>query len=79
MAGGHILPLGLQEIEAARDLGASEWQVIALITVPMIWPALFASFFLSFTLSWDEFIIAFMLSRFDVTLPVETEIYVVRD
>ena len=56
---------------AARDLGASEWQVIALITVPMIWPALFASFFLSFTLSWDEFIIAFMLSRFDVTLPVE--------
>jgi len=56
---------------AARDLGAGEVQVLALVTVPMLWPALFASFFLSLTFSWDEFIIAFMVSRFDVTLPVE--------
>lgn len=56
---------------AARDLGAKEWQVILLISVPMVWPALFAAFFLSVTFSWDEFIIAFMVSRFDVTLPVE--------
>ncbi len=56
---------------AARDLGAREWQVITLVSVPMLWPALFASFFLSVTFSWDEFIIAFMVSRFDVTLPVE--------
>ena len=56
---------------AARDLGAAEWQVLLLITAPMLWPALFASFFLSVTFSWDEFIIAFMVSRFDVTLPVE--------
>jgi len=56
---------------AARDLGAKEWQVIMLVTVPLLWPALFAAFFLSVTFSWDEFIIAFMVSRFDVTLPVE--------
>lgn len=56
---------------AARDLGAREWQVLVLVSVPMLWPALFASFFLSLTFSWDEFIIAFLLSRFDVTLPVE--------
>ena len=56
---------------AARDLGAAEWQVLLLVTVPLLWPALFAAFFLAFTLSWDEFIIAFLLSRFDVTLPVE--------
>ena len=56
---------------AARDLGAAEWQVLVLITVPLLWPALFAAFFLAFTLSWDEFIIAFLLTRFDVTLPVE--------
>ena len=56
---------------AARDLGAAEWQVLALITLPLLWPALMASFFLSFTLSWDEFIIALLVSRFDVTLPVE--------
>ena len=31
---------------------------------------LIASFCLSATLSWDEFIVAFLLSRFEVTLPV---------
>ncbi|WP_172960988.1 ABC transporter permease [Oceaniglobus roseus] len=56
---------------AARDLGASEAKVILLVTVPMLAPALAAAFFLSVTLSWDEFIIAFLLTRFDVTLPVE--------
>jgi spermidine/putrescine transport system permease protein len=56
---------------AARDLGAREWQVLALVTAPMLTPALFASFFLSMTFSWDEFIIAFLLGRFDNTLPVE--------
>ncbi|MEL6126738.1 MAG: ABC transporter permease [Pseudomonadota bacterium] len=56
---------------AARDLGAGEAQVLLLITVPMLAPAIAAAFFLSVTLSWDEFIIAFLLTRFDVTLPVE--------
>ena len=56
---------------AARDLGAAEWKVLGLITAPMLWPALFASYFLSVTFSWDEFIIAFLLTRFDNTLPVE--------
>lgn len=56
---------------AARDLGAREWQVIFLISIPLLWPAMFAAFFLSVTFSWDEFIIAFLVSRFDVTLPVE--------
>jgi spermidine/putrescine transport system permease protein len=56
---------------AARDLGASELQVVFLVTAPMLKPALLAAFFLSVTFSWDEFIIAFLLTRFDVTLPVE--------
>ena len=56
---------------AARDLGAGEFDVLRLVTVPMLAPAILAAFFLSVTLSWDEFIIAFLLTRFDVTLPVE--------
>lgn len=56
---------------AARDLGAREWQVLSLVTAPMLMPAIAAAFALSVTFSWDEFIIAFLLSRFDVTLPVE--------
>ncbi len=56
---------------AARDLGASEWKVLGLITAPMLWPALFAGFFLSMTFSWDEFVISFLLTRFQTTLPIE--------
>jgi spermidine/putrescine transport system permease protein len=56
---------------AARDLGAKEWQVLFMIAVPVMWPAIFASLFLSMTFSWDEFVISFLLTRFDTTLPVE--------
>ncbi|RUX03309.1 MULTISPECIES: ABC transporter permease [unclassified Mesorhizobium] len=56
---------------AARDLGAPEWKVLLLISVPVMAPAIFAGFFLSMTFSWDEFVISFLLTRFDTTLPVE--------
>lgn len=65
--GDHLL----NAERAARDLGARDWQVLVLVTAPMLWPALFASFFLAMTFSWDEFVIAFLLTRFDTTLPVE--------
>lgn len=55
---------------AARDLGATDVQTLTLITAPIMRPTLFAAFCIAATLSWDEFIIAFLLSRFDVTLPV---------
>ena len=41
------------------------------MVVHVLIPGLLAAFLLSFTLSWDEFIIAFFLSSFDVTLPIE--------
>jgi len=55
---------------AARDLGANDAQTLLRVIAPIMKPSLLASFCLSATLSWDEFIIAFLLSRFDVTLPV---------
>lgn len=57
--------------KAARDLGAGEWTVISRIAIPVLLPGILAAFLLSFTLSWDEFIIAFFLADFDVTLPIE--------
>ncbi len=56
---------------AARDLGASEARVLWHVSAPMLAAPMAAAFFLSVTFSWDEFIIAFLLTRFDVTLPVE--------
>lgn len=55
---------------AARDLGAGDFQTLTRVIAPIMKPSLFAAFCLSATLSWDEFIIAFLLSRFDVTMPV---------
>jgi spermidine/putrescine transport system permease protein len=55
---------------AAKDLGASTFRVLTQVTMPMIAPALVAAFCLCFTLSWDEFIIAYLVTRFDVTLPI---------
>ena len=51
---------------AARDLGAPEWKVAAARDgCRCMAPAIFAGFFLSMTFSWDEFVIAFLLTRFD--------------
>jgi spermidine/putrescine transport system permease protein len=56
--------------QAARDLGANERQVFLRVTIPLLKPAILAAFLLSLTFSWDEFIVAFLLSDFEPTLPV---------
>jgi spermidine/putrescine transport system permease protein len=58
--------------QAARDLGASEWQTIRLVLIPVIRPAITASILVCFTLSWDDFIFAFYNSSpGESTLPVQ--------
>jgi putrescine transport system permease protein len=56
--------------EAAMDLGARPHQVFFLVTLPQISQAIFAAFLLSFTLSFDDVVIAEFLSGPGVsTLP----------
>jgi len=55
---------------AAHDLGAGDLTTLRRVIAPVMLPSIVAAFCLSFTLSWDEFIISMLLSRFDVTLPV---------
>ncbi len=56
--------------EAAIDLGESRWSAFRLVTVPLIAPGIVASLLVGFTISLDEFIIAFFLSGAEPTLPV---------
>lgn len=49
-------------IEAAKDLGASEWIAFKSVILPNIIPALVAGFLLSFTLSLDDVIISFFVT-----------------
>jgi len=46
-------------VEAARDLGAGEYKVFRYVVLPMVFPAVLAGWFLSFTLSIDDVIISF--------------------
>ncbi|BAX52885.1 Inner membrane ABC transporter permease protein YdcV [Photobacterium damselae subsp. piscicida] len=45
-------------LEAARDLGASEWVILKQIILPLAKPAVAAGWLLSFTLSLDDVIIS---------------------
>jgi len=56
--------------EAARDLGESAWGAFWRVTFPMAFPGIIASLLLTFTISFDEFVLAFFLAGTDVTLPV---------
>lgn len=57
--------------DAARDLGASGWQLFSRIQLPLLAPALFAGWMMAFTLSFDDFLISFFTSGPDtVTLPI---------
>jgi spermidine/putrescine transport system permease protein len=45
-------------LEAAKDLGASEWTILKQIILPLAKPAVAAGWLLSFTLSLDDVIIS---------------------
>jgi spermidine/putrescine transport system permease protein len=45
--------------EAARDLGANEWQAFWRVTFPLILPGVISGALLAFTLSLDDYIVTF--------------------
>jgi len=57
--------------EAARDLGASEWQTFRRVTLPLVLPGVLAGAMLAFTLSLDDFVVSFFTSGpGSTTLPI---------
>lgn len=61
-----------EQEEAAKDLGASEWQAFRDVLIPHIRPALVAGALLAFTLSLDDFVITFFTAGPDTnTFPVK--------
>ncbi len=55
--------------EAAFDLGETKWGAFRLITLPLVTPGIISALLISFTISLDEFIIAFFLAGNEPTLP----------
>jgi spermidine/putrescine transport system permease protein len=56
--------------EAALDLGESAWMTFWRVTFPIVLPGIVASLLLTFTISFDEFVLAFFLTSTDPTLPI---------
>lgn len=57
--------------EAARDLGASKWQTMRLVVIPILFPGLIAVALFGFTLSYDEFPRTLLTVGPGNTLPLE--------
>lgn len=49
-------------IDAARDLGASNWHVLSKVILPYITPGIFAGFFMALTYSLDDFAVTFFVT-----------------
>lgn len=56
--------------EASLDLGESRLGTFRRVTLPLVAPGIIASLLISFTISLDEFIIAFFLTGTEATMPV---------
>ena len=58
--------------EAARDLGANQWQTFKDVTLPYMMPGIVAGALLALTLSLDDFVITFFTSGpGSTTLPIK--------
>jgi spermidine/putrescine transport system permease protein len=56
--------------EASLNLGENAWTTFWRITFPLALPGILASLLLTFTISFDEIVLAFFLSGTDQTLPI---------
>ena len=72
---GRLLSIGPEYEEAARDLGASQVGAFRLALLPLLWPAVFASFIVVFALSIDDFVVTDYLSAGQSTQTVPILIY----
>ncbi|PZO64440.1 MAG: spermidine/putrescine ABC transporter [Paracoccus denitrificans] len=55
--------------EAAYDLGETKWSAFRLVILPLVMPGIISAVLMCFTISLDEFIIAFFLAGNEPTLP----------
>ena len=56
--------------QAAMDLYATEWQTFRLVTLPLVFPGILGAALLSFSLSFDDFIITNLNAGTTTTFPI---------
>ena len=70
---GRLFAIGREYEEAARDLGASPWQALRMVLLPLLMPAIFASLMIAFAISIDDFVISYFVAgdASSATIPVK--------
>jgi spermidine/putrescine transport system permease protein len=69
---GRLVHFNREWEEAAKDLGANEWQTCHDVLIPFMRPGLIAGGLLAFTLSLDDFVITFFTAGPEtITFPVK--------
>ena len=59
---GRLFSIGRQYEEAAADLGATPWETLYLVLLPLLLPAILSSLMIVFAISIDDFVISQWLS-----------------
>jgi spermidine/putrescine transport system permease protein len=72
---GRLFAIGRDYEEAAMDLGASQVEALRRVLLPMLAPAIFASFMIVFALSIDDFVISQFLSAGAETITIPVRLY----
>jgi len=71
----RLVTLGRQYEEAAADLGATQWQTMRRVMLPLLAPAIFASAVLVFSSVIDDFVIVDLLNSNAANTPMSVLIY----
>lgn len=71
----RLLSIGREHEEAAMDLGASPTRALRRVLLPMLYPAIFASFAIVFADSIDDFVTVRYLSGPSSSEPLSVKIY----
>jgi spermidine/putrescine transport system permease protein len=72
---GRLFAIGRDYEEAAMDLGASQVEALRRVLLPMLAPAIFASFMIVFALSIDDFVISQFLATGAETITIPVRLY----
>ena len=56
--------------DAARDAGATGWEVFREVTFPLLWPGIMSAATFAFLLSWGNFYVSYALAGTARTLPI---------
>ena len=65
----QIYGFDVSQEEAAADLGATRWQVMREVTLPVLGPGIFSGGLFAFLLSWGNFPLSAFVTGADSTVP----------